>query len=280
MMKVLIQMDKKKRRRAPRGTDKPRARFRTGRWLLGSVLILDLVVALIVFPGSLGLAPALAQTKKKQADPPPKSLTLDAVQLLGKELDARTEELLLREAQMADAAVAGVTGTTEQTAGASAAATKPADEAGGEKPIYSAESLRELGAQLVSRAEELNRREAELAEALRSDEVLRRSGVVAEEGPEAQDDAQAEAEPEPDPEVIKARDAFVRLQKAYEKMEPESAAIALSQLASRDRDAVVALLEGWNARTSGAILDALTQSDPALAADLSYEIYRRGKLAE
>jgi flagellar motility protein MotE (MotC chaperone) len=70
-------------------------------------------------------------------------------------------------------------------------------------------------------------------------------------------------------------DAFTRLQRAYESMEPEAAAKALSELASRDREAVVALILGLKPRTSGAILDAVTQIDPALAADLSYAIWKR-----
>jgi flagellar motility protein MotE (MotC chaperone) len=58
-------------------------------------------------------------------------------------------------------------------------------------------------------------------------------------------------------------------------MEPESAAKALAALAARDKEAVIELLMGWKPRTSGAILDSLTQNSPALAADLSYEIWKR-----
>jgi len=72
-------------------------------------------------------------------------------------------------------------------------------------------------------------------------------------------------------------DAFRRLLRAYENMEPESAARALAELATRDRRAVVELILGSKARTSGAILDALTRTHPGLAADLSYEIWRRGQ---
>ncbi len=300
-MRVLIQMKSKKssKSRSEQAPQGERKRRRPGRWLLGSVLLLDLVVGLIVFPGSLGLAPALAQSKKK-GDPPPKSLTLDAIQLLGKELDARTEELILRENQMADAAAAKL--EAEQAALEAAAEAKeedpdastlptPLTDAEAEDPaaklkapLYTAGSLRALGEQLVNRAEALKRREAELDEALRAEEVLRRSGVLEEPEEEVEPEPEPEPEPlpepEPDPAAIAAKEAFARLQQAYEKMEPESAAIALSQLAARDREAVVALLNGWKPRTSGAILDALTQSDPALAADLSYEIYKRGKDAE
>jgi hypothetical protein len=72
-------------------------------------------------------------------------------------------------------------------------------------------------------------------------------------------------------------DAFLRLLRAYENMEPESAAKALAELATRDRRAVVELVLGSKPRTSGAILDALTQTHPGLAADLSYEIWRRAQ---
>ena len=67
-----------------------------------------------------------------------------------------------------------------------------------------------------------------------------------------------------------------RSQRAYENMEPESAALALAELAYLDQEAVVQLLISWQPRTSGAILDALTQADPMLAASLSYEIWRQG----
>lgn len=81
--------------------------------------------------------------------------------------------------------------------------------------------------------------------------------------------------PAPAIEPIATNDAFARLKRAYENMEPETAARAVRELAARDREAVVALLLGFNARTAGAILDGLTESDPALAADLSYEIWKR-----
>jgi flagellar motility protein MotE (MotC chaperone) len=70
-------------------------------------------------------------------------------------------------------------------------------------------------------------------------------------------------------------EAFTRLLRAYENMEPESAAKALAGLAVRDKEAVVQLLLGWKPRTSGAILDALTQINASLAADLSYEVWKR-----
>jgi hypothetical protein len=99
------------------------------------------------------------------------------------------------------------------------------------------------------------------------------------------DDAPGERDPDdvpatedPADDAAPANDrgaAFTRLLRAYENMEPESAAKAIGELAARDREAVVELVMGWKPRTCGAILDALTQTNPALAADLSYTIWKR-----
>lgn len=89
-------------------------------------------------------------------------------------------------------------------------------------------------------------------------------------------DVPAIEDPEPAPQGgARKADAFKRLMRAYENMEPESAAKALAALAERDPEVVVELLMGFKPRTSGAILDALTQRNASLAADLSYEIWRR-----
>lgn len=132
------------------------------------------------------------------------------------------------------------------------------------------EALRLLGQQLAARVAELDRREAELEELLRGSEVLRRAGLLPPEPPATQR-VRAGAVTHEQPETS----AFQSLQRVYENMEPDSAARALAQLAARDKDAVVELLLGWKPRTSGAILDALAQANPALAADLSYEIWKR-----
>jgi hypothetical protein len=71
-------------------------------------------------------------------------------------------------------------------------------------------------------------------------------------------------------------EAFLRLLHAYENMEPESAAKAIAELAAKDKEAVVQMMLGWKPRTSGQILDALTQFNPKLAAELSYEVWKRG----
>jgi len=144
------------------------------------------------------------------------------------------------------------------------------------------EALRLLGEQLAQRAELLTQREAEIEELLRGGEVLRKAGleVTSAEGPTVEPaptetttppTTATEVNAEPGP----AERAFAQLSRAYENMEPESAALALSELASIDQEAVVQLLSTWQPRTSGAILDALTQTHPALAAQLSYEIWKR-----
>jgi flagellar motility protein MotE (MotC chaperone) len=141
-------------------------------------------------------------------------------------------------------------------------------------PAPTTDALQLLGRELSERAAQLERRENELEELLRGSEVLRRAGLVEEPA----------ADPAPAPEPVTAgvgeaespvtRAAFLSLQRAYENMEPDSAARAIAELAARDKEAVVELLLGWKPRTSGAILDALTQADPVLAADLSYEVWK------
>jgi flagellar motility protein MotE (MotC chaperone) len=131
-------------------------------------------------------------------------------------------------------------------------------------PELSPEALRLLSAELALRAEELSRREVEIDELMRAGDVLARAGI----NPAASDDAK------PEPVDPRRAQAFASLGRAYENMEPDSAARALTELAARDKQAVVQLLLGWQPRTSGAILDALAQSGPELAADLSYEIWQ------
>lgn len=134
------------------------------------------------------------------------------------------------------------------------------------------DALQLLGRQMAQRLEELQRREAELDELYRSKEVQRRVQLLAE--------AQAAEEPQPQTEQAEGEDAeaaaFALLSRAYENMDPESAASALTKLAGLDQDAVVQLLGTWKPRTSGAILDALAQSSPEIAAELTYEIWKRG----
>ncbi len=169
-------------------------------------------------------------------------------------------------------ATGGLAATGTATQKTAAGASQPSNP----DPAGTRDAIRKLGEQLAQRSAELDRRQAELDEARRGAEVLKRAGLLPEEP----------AEPEPAPAAAGKKagakgqkpqpDAFTRLQRAYENMEPDSAAKALAELADRDKKAVVKMLVGWKPRTSGAILDALTQLKPALSADLSYEIWRKG----
>lgn len=149
-----------------------------------------------------------------------------------------------------------------------------------DSPPYE-ESLRLLGAQMAERKADLDRRQAELEEALRSPEVLRQienidAQTANDEAPPEAVPAQATPQVQPAAPAASGKDnAFLRLQRAYENMEPESAAVTLSALADRDEGVVVELLLGWRPKIAGAILDALSQINPVLAADLSYEIWKR-----
>ncbi|GEM_PF-4227944 len=126
-----------------------------------------------------------------------------------------------------------------------------------------------LGEALARRSEELKLREEEADEVLRGAEVLARAGIPT--GGSAEKGAAKttqETNPKPSPD-------FLRLQRAYENMEPDSAAMAMIELAKRDTNVVVELLLGWKPRTSGAVLDAITVRDAKLAADLSFRIWKR-----
>lgn len=171
------------------------------------------------------------------------------------------------------AVVAALTGTGVSRV---LAQTPEGDAAELEVPL-DREAFERLGKELAARSEALAAREAQIEELLRSEEVLRRAGLV-EEPDEAAAPAEPQlAEPEPDPaEIARNSPAFKSLQKAYANMEADSAAKSMAELAGRDKQVVVELLLGLNARSSGAILDALTQSDPAMSADLAYAIWKRG----
>lgn len=149
---------------------------------------------------------------------------------------------------------------------------------------WSKKALAELGKALRERQEALDRREEELGELARGEEILdaaREAGSIDPEAPAETEAEPAPAAPEPaptattDPDAERRQsEAFASLSKAYAAMEPDGAASALAELARRDQRAVVQLLIDWQPRTSGAILDALTQRDAALAAELSYEIWK------
>lgn len=232
---------------------------KTARWMLITVLLLDAAFAVAFFGGR---SVVFAQGAGASGDPA--AVAADATDATAA-IDAT-----------GSADPAGAPGAANATDAADA--TDAIDDA---ENAWSAKALEALGRELTSRAEELDRRETELAEARRGAEVLALAGL---------DRGEPEDAPEPAPASPAGADgpaaedgaattsaggaAFQRLQKAYENMEPATAATALQRLAARDRDAVVQLLLGWQPRVSGAILDALTQSDPELAADLSYEIWK------
>jgi len=133
------------------------------------------------------------------------------------------------------------------------------------------EALLVLGRELAERIEQQDQREAEFEELKRGEEVRLRARLTKPEPKTVPEEASPPAEKPETPQDP----AFARLSKAYENMEPDSAALALNELAGLDSNAVVQLLVGWPPRTSGAILDSLTQSNPELAAKLSYEIWKR-----
>jgi len=68
---------------------------------------------------------------------------------------------------------------------------------------------------------------------------------------------------------------FDRLLKAYEGMDPDNAAGALAELYGKDRTVVVDLLLGLKSRQAALILDALAASHPAIAAELSLQIWKQ-----
>lgn len=144
-----------------------------------------------------------------------------------------------------------------------------------QQPTASREVLEQLGRELSERTEALRRREAELDELMRAEEVERRLTALDEQRRQ-REVAEAESSDAPAGRAPERNPAFENLQRAYENMEPESAAAALGELASLDEEAVLQLLAGWKPRTSGQILDALTQTDPELAGRLSYRIWKLG----
>ena len=177
-----------------------------------------------------------------------------------------------------------------------AQSTPPSDADAGPETVahpdnpWSTGALAALGKELRARRDALELREQELEELARGAEVLEQAAAAGLTAPAGEAPIETEAapqsapaptEPVVDPEAERMRsEAFDRLSKAYAAMEPDGAAQALAALARRDQRAVVQLLIDWQPRTSGAILDALTQRDAALAAELSYEIWKlSGKAA-
>ncbi|MBI3448221.1 MAG: hypothetical protein HY049_04795 [Acidobacteria bacterium] len=147
-----------------------------------------------------------------------------------------------------------------------------------------ADSLKQMATDLKSRATALGEREEKAA-----DQERRLTSLAARLGVDPNfiaEPAKAEAAAAPGPTAATgaagsalppASEMFKRLLASYENMEPENAASALRRLFAIDRDAVVELVSGMAARKAGGVLDALASTDPAMTADLSHELWLRGK---
>ena len=149
------------------------------------------------------------------------------------------------------------------------------ESAADESTRWTKDALQLLGNALAARSEELDRRQLEVEELARSVETLKRAGID-QEAPSAGAENEGNTPglpPGSQQAGAHRQELFTRLSKTYENMEPASAAAALSKLALLDKGAVVELILGWKPRVAGAVLDELTLSDPALAADLSYGIW-------
>jgi flagellar motility protein MotE (MotC chaperone) len=149
----------------------------------------------------------------------------------------------------------------------------PGEAAEGEEtpgPPRSFETVyRDLVTRLEGREKELDGRARDLVDRERRIEVLLADLETAHA-------ALAAAQEQDDGD----REGFQHLLRAYENMEPENAARALEKLHEKDSTAVTDTLLGLGPRKSGAILDAIAASRPELAAEVSFEIIRRGGRVE
>ncbi|UCF68777.1 MAG: hypothetical protein JSV80_05675 [Acidobacteriota bacterium] len=132
--------------------------------------------------------------------------------------------------------------------------------------------LRQLVAELTLQREQLEQKAAAMAERERQLAVVRAELETEREQIEA---LRAQAVEERKKLAEMGSPSFDRLLKAYEGMEAENAARALAELYERDRLVVVDLLLGLKPRQSAATLDALAAANPKIAAELSYEIWKR-----
>ena len=137
----------------------------------------------------------------------------------------------------------------------SAPATVRAEAGSGEAEAEAA--YRALVAELQQQKQVLDRRADELAERERRLQALEQSL-----------DAKAVAAP---------RAGFDRLLKAYEGMDPENAAAALAEVYRKDRQVVVEVLLGMKPRQAAAVLDSIAAAAPAIAAELSLEVWKRDR---
>ncbi len=124
-----------------------------------------------------------------------------------------------------------------------------------------AQELTERERQIVVLRQEL---EAQFAEAAASAAQTGPSATAAQTGPGAT------AAP-----LIDAPDPVKRLVRSYASMTPENAARTLTELHGRAPQTALDIFLALPPHASGSILDALSSTRPALAAQLSLEIVRR-----
>ncbi|RMG43596.1 MAG: hypothetical protein D6718_11990 [Acidobacteria bacterium] len=133
-------------------------------------------------------------------------------------------------------------------------------------------TFRELVEELRAKKAEIERREADISERERQVVILREE--LAAELEAVKEARAALARERKAFEELRAP-SFERLLKAYEGMEPDNAAKALAELFRRDQMVVVDLLLGLKPRQAAAALDALAAAQPEVAAQVSYEIWKR-----
>ena len=159
-------------------------------------------------------------------------------------------------------------------AGAKEEIRSPKDAPAGNAGAKEAEAAyKALVAELQAQKQTLDKKSQELAER------ERQVGVVRAELQAQQDQQPAQAARAGQQGSGGAQsqpgDSFKRLVKAFAGMEPENAARALVELYNRDRDTAIDLMLALPARRAGAILDALAQTKPGLAADISADMSHR-----
>ncbi len=133
-------------------------------------------------------------------------------------------------------------------------------------------AYRTLVAELTEQKTRLERRAQELAERERQIVVLRQELEV-QAAASAASAAQARPGATPAPS-IDAPDPVKRLVRSYASMTPENAAGTLAELHGRAPRTARDIFLALPPRASGSILDVLSATRPALAAQLSLEIVR------
>jgi flagellar motility protein MotE (MotC chaperone) len=155
-----------------------------------------------------------------------------------------------------------------EEAGETEAPKHPAEQG----PEIARATYRRLIDELSARKSGLEERAEELAERERQVEVVRQELATERTELEA---LREKVRKERQEAEGRSAPSFDRLLKAYEGMEPENAAAALSQLYQRDREVVVDVLLGLRSRQAAAVLDAVAAQHPQIAAELSLEIWQK-----